>query len=152
MFRTSDVVKLEKADLDPMFAIYEVCKDDATGSDVIGIITTGPPANTAVDKNLMVAHTRMRTLAPKHQKPKIGGIQISRSEILQRVKSKNAFVGQNEHKFTFTTQSPHKIQRKAHSILKGDSYFNQSTYLLSNNTCHSDPGSLPIPVILDRCS
>ena len=152
VFRTTEHVKLDSADLDPVFAIYELCKDDATGSDVIAVVTTGPPANTAVDKSVMVAHARMKKLSPKHQKPKIGSIEISGTEVLQRVKSKNAFVGQNEHKLTFTTQSTNKIQRKSFSVLKGDTYFNKSTYLLSNNTFHSDPGSLPIPVILDRCS
>ena len=121
--------KLDRADLDPLFEIYEVCKAGADGDDVIAVTTPGPPANSAVDKNVVVAHGRMKALTPKHQNPKIGTIEISCADILQRTKSKRAFTGQNEHHVIFTTQSKTKAQRKSFSVLKGDSYFNKSTYL-----------------------
>ena len=120
--------KLVANDLDPVVEIYETCKADGDGDDVIAIVASGPPANSPVDKNVIVAHQRLKNLQPKHQKPKVGTIEISRADILQRVKSKHAFIGQNEHHLIFTTQSKAKPQRKSFSVLKGDSYFNKSTY------------------------
>ena len=121
----STFVKLRSPDLDCLVEIYDVCKDDADGQDVIAVITSGPPANTVVDKNVMVAHKRLKDLTPRHQKPKIGSIEISSTDVLQRVKSKNAFCGQNEHRVVFTTQSKTKIQRKPFCTTKADSYFNK---------------------------
>ena len=125
--------KLVTADLDVLIGVYEANKDDVDGGDVIAVVASGPPANAAVDKNLMVAHHRLKGLSPKHQKPKVGTIEISRADILQRIKSKAAFTGQNEHRLIFTTQSNQKPQRKSFSVLKGDSYFNKSTYQRSRS-------------------
>ena len=128
VFNSKDSSKLNKEDLDPLIEIYEVNKA-SNCEDVIAIITSGPPANTPLDRNRIVAHARLKTLQPKHQTTKIGTIEINRADILQRTKNKNAFVGQNEHHMIFTTQSKTKAQRKSFSVLQGDSFFNKSTYL-----------------------
>jgi hypothetical protein len=120
---------LERADLDPLMEIYEVNKNPNDSEDVLVVVTSGPPPNSATDRNVIVAHGRLKQLQPKHQRPKIGTIEIARNDILQRVKTKNAFVGQNEHHLIFTTQSKKIAPRKSFSVLQGDSYFNKSTYL-----------------------
>ena len=126
---TGTVSKLDRGDLDPLMEIYEVNKAPNDSEDVLAVVTSGPPPNSATDRNVIVAHGRLKNIQPKHQKPKIGTIEIARNDILQRVKTKNAFVGQNEHHVIFTTQSKKTSQRKCFSVLQGDSYFNKSTYL-----------------------
>ena len=129
VFNCKATSKLDKADLDPLIEIYEVNKASADSEDVLAIVTGGPPPNSATDRNVIVAHARLKGLQPKHQKPKIGTIEIARADILQRIKNKNAFFGQTKHHVIFTTQSKLKPQRKCLSVLQGYSYLNKSTYL-----------------------
>lgn len=126
---TGTVSKLDRTDLDPLMEIYDRNKAPDDSEDVVAVVTSGPPSNAPTDRNVIVAHARLKALQPQHQKPKIGTIEIARNDILQRTRTKKAFVGQNEHRIIFTTQSKKTQQRKSFSVLHGDSYFNKSTYL-----------------------
>ena len=120
---------MDREDLNPLMEIYDRNKAPDDSEDVVAVVTSGPPPNPATDRNVIVAHARLKALQPQHQKPKIGTIEIARNDILQRTRAKKAFIGQNEHRIIFTTQSKKTQQRKSFSVLHGDSYFNKSTYL-----------------------
>ena len=75
----------------------------------------------------MVAQAKLKSLTPRHQKPKIGSIELNYLDILHRTKGKDAFAGSNEQRILFTTQRVQGLKRKHHEVLPGDSFFNKCT-------------------------
>ena len=91
-------------DLDPLVEIYSAAKtkcDDGMSEDMLMVMLPGPPPNTPISKNLDVVHKKLKSVTPKLQLPKIGKIEIERSDVVTRAKQHAAFTGVNEDHIAF---------------------------------------------------
>ena len=90
------------------------------------VMLPGPPPNTPISKNLDVAHTKMKAVTPKLQLPKIGKVEIERSDILIRAKQHAPFTGSNENHIIFSMEKRGCMHKATMAHLRGgDIYFNR---------------------------
>ena len=80
--------------------------------------------NHPTNEALTAAFNELKGAVPKRQPPTIGTISLSRNDVVERIKSKQSFVGRNELNIVFATQKKMVLQRSLFKRLKGDSFFN----------------------------
>ena len=103
-------------DLDPIVEVYSAVKtkgDDGINEDVLMVMLLGPPPNTPNFKNLDMVHKKLKAITPKLQAPKIGKIEIERSDVVNRAKHHAPWSGVNEDCIVFSMEKKgcmHKAQ------------------------------------------
>lgn len=116
-------------DLDPIVEVYSAVKtkgDDNISEDVLMVTLPGPPPNTPNSKNLEVVHKKLKVITPKLQVPKIGKIEIERSDVVNRAKHRAAFTGVYEDYIVFSMEKKGCMHKAPMAHLKGgDIFFNR---------------------------
>ena len=109
--------------------VYSAVKtqgDDGVSEDVLMVMLPGPPPNIPTAKNLELVHKKMKAITPKLQTPKIGKIELERSDVVIRSKQHHAFTGVNDDHIVFSMEKKGCMHKAAMAHLKGgDIYFNR---------------------------
>ena len=114
-------------DLDAMLEAYIKTRteDDGTSNDIVTVLLPPPPPNCEVNKSLQAACTKLKNIIPRHQKPRIGTVERSHSDVLSQTRERLSFVGNVDSNIIFTAQAPLHVSRKPMTFCEGDTYFNR---------------------------
>jgi len=116
--------------LDTVIEVYSRLKttgDDSLSDDILGVISCGPLPHQFTQPNAQKVYQKFRAMTPKHQSPKICGIETSPADIISRIQRvKSGFVAKQPDQFIFTKQRKGGFMRKQMTHLPGgDTYFNR---------------------------
>lgn len=89
------------------FEVYlkcRTCADSGSSSDMIIALLPSPAVDEPVDQNLVTCVNQMKGLIPKHQKPKVGVVEVRPEEIGKRLRTANPFQHRNRDSIVFTCE------------------------------------------------
>ena len=117
----------DQADLDLMLDVYMKTRtqEGDTCQDLITVLLPAAPPNSAENEGANRAVQRLRQLAPRHQRPKIGTDERSHVDVLRQTRERISFVGKVDITIIFTRQAPNNIGRRTMMFCEGDTYFNR---------------------------
>ena len=117
----------DQADIDLMLDVYMKTRTQQgdTCQDLITVLLPAAPPNSAENEGAKRAVQRLRQLAPRHQRPKIGTVERSHVDVLRQTRERTSFVGNVDSTIIFTRQAPINIGRKTMMFCEGDTYFNR---------------------------
>ena len=98
---------IEDEDLEGLFQTYSKTKRtvDNVSDDVLMAIVPGPLADEPEDKNLASVCKQMKKLTPKHQKPRIGRIDVAHQDAMRWSRNTASFnSSRGEDHLVFTTE------------------------------------------------
>ena len=121
-------LKVEDGCMETLLHVYSHFKtndDTKESEDEIVVITPGAPPNVPENKVLKKVHRELAAHTPKLQAPKIGGIVLSPTDLIQRTKSKNAFGAYGDNDIVFTKEKKTAQVRRHMTVLGGDTFVNK---------------------------
>ena len=128
VFSSTDNVSLETQP-DNMIEIYSKCRsvdDDGVSDDLLMFAVQGPPPDEPENKPVASLVKKLKGLVPKHQKAKIGTIEIIQTDVLRRFKYKSFFNGKSQDFVVFTQEKKTNMARNSMAYLEGgNAYFNK---------------------------
>ena len=87
-----------------------VVDNDSVSHDTILALLPGGDPNVPENPLLKGFHSFLKSVAPRLLPPRIGTIEVSQDDVLKRTRSQLSWVGRNEHKIIFASQT--KQERK----------------------------------------
>ena len=102
-----------------MHAAFKTNDERRESGDHIVVIVPGAPPNSPENAMLKVIHKGLSRASPKLQLPQIGTIVLSSTELLQRAKSKAAFMAYSENLIVFTKENKAAMPRMTMQVLGG---------------------------------
>ena len=114
-------------DLDSLLEVYYKTRteDNGTCNDIISVLLPPPPPNSEVNRSLQAACAKVKAILPRHQRPRIGTVERSHTDVLSQTRERLSFVGNVDSSIIFTSQAPLNVPRKAMSFCEGDTHFNR---------------------------
>lgn len=105
---------------------FKTSDDRKESADVLAVIVPGPPLSTVQNK---CAEQVFKGLVRAHrsQPPKLGRIELSRADLLTRVKAKSSSQGSYENYIIFTSEKKLGVPRQTMEVPWGDTFFNRWT-------------------------
>ena len=119
-------IEIDELQLTGALDIYSRFKTDddrRESTDQLVFIVPGPPANNPENKHAADVFKFLKR--HRLQPPKLGKIELSMTDLLGRIKSKDSFKGVGDNFMVFSSEKKETTPRMTMDILGGDTFFNK---------------------------